>query len=34
MGKTSEIVLNGVDEKDSNEVLIEKVIDKCFEIEN
>ena len=34
MGKTSEIVLNGVDEKDSNEVLIEKVIGKCFEIEN
>ena len=34
MGKTSEIVLNWVDEKDSNEVLIEKVIDKCFEIEN
>ena len=34
MGKLSEIVLNGVDEKDSNEVLIEKVIDKCFEIEN
>ena len=34
MGKLSEIVLNGVDEKDSNEVLIEKVLDKCFEIEN
>lgn len=34
MGITTEIILNGVDEKDSNEVLIEKVISKCFEIEN
>lgn len=31
---TSEIILKGIDEKDSNEDLIEKVINKCFEIEN
>lgn len=31
---TSEIIIKGIDEKDSNEDLIEKVVSKCFEIEN
>lgn len=31
---TSEIILKGVEEKDSHEDLIDRVVDKCFEIEN
>ena len=31
---TSEIILKGVEEKDSHEDLIDKVVNKCFEIEN
>ena len=31
---TSEITLKGVEEKDSHEDLIDRVVDKCFEIEN
>ena len=31
---TSEITLKGVEEKDSHEDLIDRVVEKCFEIEN
>ena len=31
---TSEITLKGVDKKDSHEDLIDRVVEKCFEIEN
>ena len=31
---TSEITLKGVEEKDSHEGLIDRVVEKCFEIEN
>ena len=31
---TSEITLEGVEEKDSHEDLIDRVVEKCFEIEN
>lgn len=31
---TSEIILKGVEEKDSHEDLIDRVVNKCFEIEN
>lgn len=31
---TSEIILKGVEEKDSHEDLIDKVVNKCFEVEN
>ena len=31
---TSEIILKGVEEKDSHEDLIDRVVEKCFEIEN
>lgn len=34
MKATSEIILKGVEEKDSHEDLIDRVVEKCFEIEN
>lgn len=34
MRTTSEITLKGVEEKDSHEDLIDRVVEKCFEIEN